>query len=63
MADVTQKIFREKALRRYLDERQQSVLPPWAGRRIFLWLWFAIFLLLAGGVATYLRVQQILTHG
>jgi hypothetical protein len=63
MPDVTQNIFREKSLRRYLEERKEPVLPPLTGRWIFAWLWLAVVLLLAGGFGVYLRVMEILAHG
>ena len=63
MPEPAQKIFREKALSRYLEERRQAVLPPLTGRGIFVWLWLTVVLLFAAGLVVYLRVEQILSHG
>jgi len=63
MSEPAQNIFREKVLKRYLEERQESALPPLIGKTVILYLWVAVSFLLIGGVIIYLHLADALSHG
>jgi hypothetical protein len=49
-------IFRTEAVRRYMNNQQETVLPRFLCPRSFLYLWiFLGLLLLAGGFITWLE--------
>jgi hypothetical protein len=56
MHDATRSIFREDALRRYADGRDQTLLPRFVSQRAVGWLWALLGLLLAGGVTVWVAV-------
>lgn len=48
-------IFRARAVRRYAETQQKTVLPQFICPRAFLYLWILLgVLLLAGGLVTWL---------
>lgn len=53
MTDPNRSIFRANAVRRYLEGREEAVLPRFVSPRVFLFLWVLFVLFLAGGFAAW----------
>lgn len=62
MADLKQSIFREKAVKRYLEARERVMLPPFVSRATAIRLWTLLTVLLGGGAVTILAIIRLLAH-
>jgi hypothetical protein len=62
MTDLNQSIFREKAVKRYLEAKDRAVLPPFVSRAIVVRLWALLGVLLACGAITSLAIIRFLAH-
>ena len=56
-------IYRPKALQHYLQEGQQTILPPLVRPRTFLFLWLLLGVLLVGGSLAWLAQIPVRTAG
>ena len=53
MNDIPRSIFRREAVRRYMERREQTILPRFVSPRVFYYLWALLGLLLAGGAIAW----------
>jgi hypothetical protein len=63
MEDAGRPIFRADAVRRYIDSREESVLPRLVSPRIFVFLWLLFGLLAAGGFVAWLAHVPVYASG
>jgi hypothetical protein len=56
-------IFRPKAVRRYAEAREQSVLPKFVSPRIMVALWTIVVLLIFSGVAVWFTSMPVYASG
>jgi hypothetical protein len=52
-------IFRDEALRRYVESQEKSVLPPLLAPKTFLCLWLLVGLLAASSAIVWLAIKPI----
>ncbi len=55
-------IFRPEALRRYRQNQEEPVLPPWISQRLFSLLWVLLAALLAVSFIVGFFVTRSLPH-
>ena len=60
MKDANRPIFRAEAVRRYIQNSEQAVLPRFVSPGIFLGLWLFLGLLTLGGVTLLLVIVRLL---
>jgi len=63
MKDAKRSIFRADAVRRYMQSRQESVLPSFVSPRTFTCLWILLGLLGVSGVVVWLTRMPVYTSG
>jgi hypothetical protein len=56
-------IFRADAVRRYIEGREEAILPRFVSPRTFLFLWFLLGLFLASGFAAWLTEVPVYASG
>jgi hypothetical protein len=52
-------IFRDEALRRYVESQEKSVLPRLLSPKIFIYLWLLVALLIVGSILIWLAIKPI----
>lgn len=52
-------IFRDEAVRRYVESQEKAVLPRLLSPKTFLYLWSLVGLLAIGSVITWLAIKPV----
>jgi hypothetical protein len=63
MKDSHRSIFREDAVRRYLESKEKSILPRLVSPRTFIYLWLLLGLLVMSSIIAWLTKVPIYSSG
>ncbi|MFN6565702.1 hypothetical protein [Dendronalium sp. ChiSLP03b] len=63
MKDSRRSIFREDAVRRYLEGREKSILPRLVSPRTFIYLWFLLGLLVMSSIIAWFTKVPVYASG
>ncbi|MDZ7960294.1 MAG: hypothetical protein RMY34_20830 [Aulosira sp. DedQUE10] len=63
MTNSPRSIFREDAVRRYLEGREKSILPRLVSPRSFIYLWFLLGLLVMSSIIAWLTKVPVYASG
>lgn len=63
MQDANRSIFRTDAIRRYVQSREEPVLPRFISPPVFIYLWILLGLLVAGGFITWFAQVPVYASG
>jgi hypothetical protein len=63
MTNLRRSIFREDAVRRYLEGREKSILPRLVSPRTFIYLWFLLGLLVMSSIIAWLTKVPVYASG
>jgi hypothetical protein len=63
MMETRRPIFRDEAIKSYIERREKDVLPQLVTPPVFLFIWILLGLLLAAGIFTWLAQVPTYTEG